>query len=392
MQIRKDKSPSCFPIKKNILTVTISMKASFNPASPAIRMQNPVSMIEKPIVAPAKACDKNGLFLCFKADFKVRNMTQYGIKDKNAFKMSLIINTPRKHRDLFNNTDNSALIGIIVGITLNTTAGLGNLMQFLAATKQPVSFLEVTDRFRAYMSPYKNNLLFKFFSASASPVCGFEMGKHLLSTGHRNIAFLSVYSRTMWSRNRYIGLEEAVSKLNASEAKLFNFEAGIAHPNTFLEQFQTSFQTTIDYLKNRTDPAGKNDPNQQRILTKLEEDVLAMTIDFGISFYADILCKKALQNPKITAWVAENDDLAIRCMQYLKTIPPTGRRIAIAGFDDGIKGRVQKLTSYNFKFEALARQMLDHVLHPNPQQHNKFKAFFEEVEGYVIPRETTFNI
>ncbi|MBD3239259.1 MAG: hypothetical protein GF331_01640, partial [Chitinivibrionales bacterium] len=102
------------------------------------------------------------------------------------------------------------------------------------------------------------------------------------------------------------------------------------------------------------------------------------------------LVQRALAESGATAWVCENDSLALLCLQCLHNLTPTpSPPPALVGFDNTLSAVQQHLTSYDFDSDAAAAAMLHHLLnwHRHPQAAASDRP--TTIPGFLCSRRST---
>jgi DNA-binding LacI/PurR family transcriptional regulator len=235
--------------------------------------------------------------------------------------------------------------------------------------------------------PEYNLARVRVFTASARKEPGKEMGRFLLSKGHRHLAYLSPFHAEAWSVNRCAGVRRIVDlagsgftlrefTLNQSGKGDDFFRAGRAMCNgAILERQYASWMR-------RTDPPFFWDTGE---MASTGLPLLLWSLGTRSALYS--LLDKALECKEITAWVAANDIVARMAYEYCfeKGISVPGT-VSIAGFDDTMAATTFRITSYSFNFGAVANAILNFLLHPMGQFWSRRRIL--EIAGKVVQRET----
>jgi LacI family transcriptional regulator len=105
-----------------------------------------------------------------------------------------------------------------------------------------------------------------------------------------------------------------------------------------------------------------------------------------LPFLRDTL-DEVLGKPSITAWVAENDAVALDCLAYLRRksvrVPD---RISLIGFDDTPAALFDGLTSYSYNPKAAVQRLVDIVLTSPAMLRRSRQRRAVELPGYVSER------
>jgi DNA-binding LacI/PurR family transcriptional regulator len=130
---------------------------------------------------------------------------------------------------------------------------------------------------------------------------------------------------------------------------------------------------------------------------KLHGNIHEYMMDHGIDFIrSDMreilyghLFGQAIADRSCTAWVAPTDELAVYAMRFLRRrgvrIP---EEVSVVGFDGDPIGFENGLTSFDFDFYNIARQMLSFIAHPL-RTTTFTKSNVIEMPGYLIHRAST---
>jgi DNA-binding GntR family transcriptional regulator len=229
------------------------------------------------------------------------------------------------------------VIGYFVAIDGDPTSETIELIRRLATFDVPV-LVSREGHHRAFASlPASPNLL---FLEDSNELAGFQVGRHLLSRGHRRAAYLTHFVDRGWSIQRYLGLVRAFRLAGLPEA------------------------VTVVSL-------GARDIGKGGIL-------LSPRI------------KTLLRASDNTALVACDDALAAHSI-----IPVLHRRgatlgtsVSLVGFNDQLEAFEHRFTSYNFNAEGLAAAVLFHAQFPERLRRRAVAKRREPavISGYVIDR------
>ncbi|MCB9496979.1 MAG: substrate-binding domain-containing protein [Fibrobacteria bacterium] len=203
---------------------------------------------------------------------------------------------------------------------------------------------------------------------------GRGVGIHLRELGHRQIAYLSVFHGSDWSHRRLEGLRTVIE--GSGRIRPFATD-GILHPlvsppqpPALLDPILERLGSDARFLSHRIADIGA----AHALL--LREELLLRTLE--------PLCREAIQDESITAWVCSNDAQALLAMRWLREhgVDVPGR-ISVVGFDDSNRGQDQGLTSWSFSETDLAEAMVRHLVHP------EIGAAQVRIEGTLVVRGST---
>ena len=211
---------------------------------------------------------------------------------------------------------------------------------------------------------------------------------YLLSLGYRSIAYVAGTHRGLvWSQNRFTGAQQAVERSERCEIRLWSLEVDN------IEQIQTG-----DTYANKIAPwitrlAGRSsDPIHQLSADACNQQPfkhqLAM-YESGMEKQLLPLFKQILGWRACTAWLCQNDMVALMAVDFLRTsgihVPAD---ISVMGFDNLLESHNRRLSSYSFNPEAAIRRLLATVL-GNPHYLLVRSGTPLAEPGYVVERDTT---
>ncbi|MBD3420071.1 MAG: GntR family transcriptional regulator [Chitinivibrionales bacterium] len=262
------------------------------------------------------------------------------------------------------------------------------VLQDLCNQQKPVAILDLVGNWR--YEPAENKPNVHLFSAMITTQPGRHVGRHLLSLGHSNLAYISPFHQSAWSRRRLDGLA-AIYK-----------EAGIDHalhpctldrPPVIYRYYEdhAERQCPIDDLVDFYESWRKQRPQDfVALIDPLFDYQLPHIIIPRAEFYRALrkLFDQALACRHVSAWVCANDDVAVAAASYLRTkriaVPD---RIALIGFDDTLDAVRNKIASYNFNLSRVVN-LLVQTLISNPISAGYAKSNALDIEGIIINRMT----
>lgn len=282
----------------------------------------------------------------------------------------------------------SALLGFVVWTSGMNRWAVPPLLQHLLGYNKPVAVLEEAEDLHLAATTLANPLL-RLFGMSYSTLPGEQVGRYLLSLGHRRVAFLSHSHHATWSVRRQQGLVAAFDSARLPNA-LRSFVLDTAVPTAKLAARAGELTTRIEsvFPPASTQPA-PDKPRLSRPLADLRSNISLFQKSHMLSSALAPLLRSALQDRSITAWVAANDTVAMTCLDFLKAegIAVPGK-LSVVGFDDSLEASANKLTSYNFNAGPLMHAMLEHVIAPRRGGRSRRPTDTTEVEGFITERET----
>ncbi|HEX2955400.1 MAG TPA: substrate-binding domain-containing protein [Chitinispirillaceae bacterium] len=228
----------------------------------------------------------------------------------------------------------------------------------------------------------------RFFNVGYTANAGKDMAEHLLRLGHREIAFISPFHKSKWSKVRLSGIIDAFSRQGPGY-KVHQFT---------LSNSENEWDFTNQVLQ-------RNDLNEVFNLQGITEEAdpyLVKRVEFirneGIKLLRDTLILKEIkqfldyiyQNPSITALVGANDHCTLLSLDYLRgcgvNVPS---RLSLAGFDNSFDALINGLTSYSFNTHLMVHSMIEYITGSLDCEKSAKVIFFD---GTIIERTTTANI
>lgn len=227
-----------------------------------------------------------------------------------------------------------------------------------------------------------------YFNIGYSRNAGVQIAEHFLKLGHREIAYLSPFHDSLWSKARLSGIIETFGKQDSSFR---------VHPMLI-----TAAKSEWDYTEQVMNSDDSINMQQSKVMTDKFPFFLGARIEHFhneyIHLHRDLLILNTIQshldyiikNPVITAVIAANDLSALLALDYFKgrgiKIP---LQISLAGFDNSFNALVNGLTSYSFDTYSMIRAMITHITNnSNGNNHSNMYSF----NGSVVERATTGGI
>lgn len=218
-----------------------------------------------------------------------------------------------------------------------------------------------------HRSPVRAHPRLRFHDQGYGTVSGKLLAAHLLGRGHRNLAFLSPWHGSLWSRNRLRGLQDEMAR-----------RGGHVHA------FCLDGVSEWDRLAPAWDDPGIRNAFPVRAVERIVEGEVEPVREAAIRALAwnrirrdmEPLFESALASDA-TIWVGANDACALLALDWLGS---RGVRRAMAGFDDTASALRGELTSFRFDSGAMVRSMLNQILS------NASGPGLSRHEGVVVPR------
>lgn len=229
-----------------------------------------------------------------------------------------------------------------------------------------------------------------FFDLSYSLQPGLDMGRFLLRSGHRKIAFISPFHGSTWSQQRLTGLKEAFVSAGirdgVKEYTNSDFTDDWSFMNQVLERNDLEMIINTKLLQDKFSQS----LNSER-LNEVIFEINSLFRDHRIFQVSESLMNAAINDRTITAWVAANDLCAIQCLNYLNRSVSVPDKISLVGFDNSFQSLKLGLTSYDFNTSGLAQSMIDYILNPTSSLYDKHSRVIN-LNGKVVVRDSVKNL
>jgi len=213
------------------------------------------------------------------------------------------------------------------------------------------------------------------------------MAMHLLSEGHKRIAFLThIPIGQTWLDRRIQGLQSIYPFEADQEKSMTIFEVS----NKLVDTSSTrdSFRILMNKIF-RTSKILANEkhfPSGDFIHANTVRPLSTIVMFAELAHMFEPIFEKALQNSDLSAWVCVNDDLAALAQEFLRRKSGAkARKITIVGFDNLPHARMMELTSFDFAFEKMGRVAANSFLFPSTFQSKKLVR----IRGNLIIRNSS---
>jgi DNA-binding LacI/PurR family transcriptional regulator len=239
------------------------------------------------------------------------------------------------------------------------------VFHLLHPTAKPVSVLDAETPDVRF--PFLGSSRFKVFQLAMSADAGSKTAYFLKDRGHKHIAYLSIWHEWEWSQIRLEGILNVYDRLGPDFSvtpvciSIRNYYKDHKYYNRLVVKQNQYDPFRVGYISNRL-----------ALKQPIEE-----------------ICRKALENKEITAWIAANDYIALNCIDYLKKrkIAVPGD-ISIIGFDDIFESINYQLTTYNFNSYALIHSMYNFLSDSQHSGSPTKQTAMEVCDGYIVERKT----
>jgi DNA-binding LacI/PurR family transcriptional regulator/DNA-binding transcriptional regulator YhcF (GntR family) len=298
-----------------------------------------------------------------------------------------------------------------------------DLLLELSTGKKPIAILDELGLF-TLPEPLASNRLIKVF-VIAGMTAGRDVGRMLLTSGHKKVAFITNNAGELWSKMRYQGLSHEFARAGyADSVSLYAMENpqdlinGLLSPRNHSSthshrgssgspagagdkmELATRFAHLEGIVRSRRDAVQKVQRSMQDLLRFPRRSIHKRINDYLViqgrdwltgelqEIFMEYLFDKAAADNSCTAWVVVTDEAAVFALNYLRShnrkVP---QDISVVGFDGDPLGLDKGLTSFDFDFSAIARQMLSFVSHPMTAT-TFTKGSRIEMPGFIVHRSS----
>jgi DNA-binding LacI/PurR family transcriptional regulator len=228
----------------------------------------------------------------------------------------------------------------------------------------------------------------RFFNVGYTANAGKDMAEHLLRLGHKEIAFISPFHKSKWSKMRLSGMIETFSRQGPG-FKVHQFTL----PNSENEwdfTNQVLLRKDLDELLIAKGIIAEADIHLSKRIENIRNESIKLLRDSLIIKEMKRFLDYIYETTSITALVGANDHCALLSLDYLRGrgvhIPS---RLSLAGFDNSFEALINGLTSYSFETHSMVSSMIDYITGSQDVEKSAKVIFFD---GSIIERTTTANI
>jgi len=273
------------------------------------------------------------------------------------------------------------MLGFMVWTQGLDSGSLPRFVSHLAAYERPVAVLDVGAAvdFRPLLRPGSRT---RVFDLGPSPRCAQLAARYLLDSGHRRIAYIT-HSPAPDTRESALKQAFALAGLPGA-VSAFRFT-----PVTWKETGSVRSQSgTLDSFIERLN-SGKTLRHRllQRALARYRDRLSGHLREEAIYLNLAPVLEAALRHEDITAWVAEDDSTAVRCLEFLQArdvaLP---QRLSLLGFDDTEEALLRGISSYNFNIPGIMHAMVEHIVRPHPVRGSRERVV---IDGFINVRQTS---
>ncbi|MBD3321114.1 MAG: GntR family transcriptional regulator [Chitinivibrionales bacterium] len=254
--------------------------------------------------------------------------------------------------------------------------------------QKPVAILDFGGGFE--LPSYARRRDIRVFTAITDSTPGLVMARFLRESGHKNIAYISPFHESAWSKRRLAGIRQIYGSAGKVAAYIIN------NPGEIHEYFQQRAheqcdpQSLIDFFHSWK--AGIP-PGFGRILMPVFDHEIPNILVPRAYFYRllDGLFESAAKNRKATAWFCANDEVALAACEFCRnkgiSIPD---RLSIVGCDNTDLSLRGGLTTYDFNIPAVFNRLIQFVANPWGIRKNSCYTAIK-TQGIVVKRFTAFH-
>ncbi|MBD3420220.1 MAG: GntR family transcriptional regulator [Chitinivibrionales bacterium] len=288
--------------------------------------------------------------------------------------------------DLTSMSDDDDTLGYVF-LRVAVVANDELIFQYLSRVNKPVAVLDLTQDMRLPAHMQKRNV--RLFSAAVSPRCATRTAHYLLSLGHRKIAYISPFHRSVWSRNRHAGLNDVFKA--AGNGCCVNALTWDNPPNVYGFYFEEATRLAgFEALQLFYESWKKRIPEQfaENMDPYFDFELpYKVTTDSLLQVKMEMLFRQALAIKECSVWVCANDKIALFAIAFLKKrklFPP--RPISVISFDDTYEALQAGLTSYNFNLRSMVHRILGFLNNTRTAPQSRKPV---EVDGMIMERYST---
>lgn len=279
--------------------------------------------------------------------------------------------------------ERSQVIGALYWTLSTSVDELRSLFGLFATTGTAVGALYETDFGRLQealdRSPFNPRL--RVFTLSTGQTCAHDMAMHLWGRGHRKVAFFSDCADSVRARE----MNDAFTAAGLSEQVVHPYPKAFANQHEYTRARDGSGRVKAieKHLKRLRELAGLQGSAFRDVYRPIRT---AIDLPFVRSCMQPLF-REALADPSITAWVGQDDSIALFALEFLRR-ETKGSGIAVAGFDDSMEAFKAGLTSYSFNPRACATDLVEYLAFPSHSR-VRHSSTIVRIPGSVVQRAST---
>lgn len=225
------------------------------------------------------------------------------------------------------------------------------------------------------------------YSVSQSEHDGADVARHVLQQGHRTAAFIAPYARSPWVQRRHRGCRRVFDQVGP-DVRLRFMPIAL---NTMAEETSVLVEEYHDWLEAKGFPVQPDapPPHSPHILAALQGTRQYGNNDITRRALEPVF-EEALADRAITVWICVNDDVALHALHFLiRHGIKVPQDLSLVSFDDSRLAMHYRFSSYNFNVRGLVSELIDWLLHGNPEREN---GVVRRVPGFVHDRGTVARL
>ncbi|MBD3319930.1 MAG: GntR family transcriptional regulator [Chitinivibrionales bacterium] len=283
--------------------------------------------------------------------------------------------------------DDKSIMGYIVFVSKAHKAQF-EMLNTVARFKKPVAILYELGEWSLPRNVLASARV-KIFSSAFSDRVGRQAAQYMLGLEHTNIAYISPYHRAAWSIHRLQGLQDMYATAGFPGRIMPCIYEGSTRWWDLISASNDRYQalsiwSALQAWKKRF-PGDLHEYLDNEGIDRIT--LCCATAE--LYRLSTELCRQALANREVTAWVCANDTIAVMANDYCASqgiaVP---EQISLLGFDNQQGAIQRRISSYDFNVRAAAHSIFDFVTRPNLfTEHNKKKHI--EIDGFIIERRST---
>lgn len=266
------------------------------------------------------------------------------------------------------------------------------LVDLVAAQGNPVVVFDEVGELTGAV-PFRKHSQVRILSSTDELTIGRTAGSYLLGCGYRTCAYFMDENHSHWTLPRFQGIEKAFSEVGLhGAARKFIIKHTVSRSDS-IDQYPPIINK---HVGNLIDDMKALLPTGFRINSRyhLMDEIHRRTWLEKLGSDSQGPFQEALDTPNITAWVGENDEMALECLRFLtaKKMDVPGK-IGVLGFDNTIIGLTNRISSFSFNPTTTARVAFEFIVRPRSlllDQYQKDGVFV--IPGYVVQRATTRDV
>jgi len=223
---------------------------------------------------------------------------------------------------------------------------------------------------------------------------GRQVGRILISKGHRRVAYISPFHRDPWSIQLLNGLTAAFDEAVLPEGIVECTHAGSNENSDYYTNNRRRFPMdallkTLDTWKRHSDPV-----HSDHIITWAPKEFIEQFWIAAMRRVCDDLYRKSAASSGVTCWACANGQVAGFAADWIDThMPKPALRPYLISFNGSIDSALRRITTYDADMYALGKVTLDFLL--NRQSFADYapaRSGIVEIPGCIVERGSRFAL